>query len=117
MDKLPEDLKIELPSLADQEIFVERMRALERIQGITKALETLENDKKTRPASWNEFDKGFVQPEADEIRDTFKPYTGSQVAQMLGLSDSRSVRRWIGGDVQIPYAAWRLFLILTGRVF
>jgi hypothetical protein len=109
----PKDLKIELPSISDQTIFVERMRALERIEGITKALEAT----KKKPASWNEFDKGYESPEADEIRETFKPYTGSQIANMLGLSDSRSVRRWIGGDVQIPYAAWRLFLILTGRVF
>ena len=110
----PKDLKIELPSIPEQKIFVERMRALERIEGITKALES---SNKKKPASWNEFNKGYEPPEADEIRETFKPYTGSQIADMLGLSDSRSVRRWIGGDVQIPYAAWRLFLILTGRVF
>ena len=117
MSDLPEELKIEIPALAEQTIVVERMRALERIQGITKALESLEKGEKKRPASWNEFDRGYQAPEPDELRETFKPYTGSQVAQMLGLSDSRSVRRWIGGDVQIPYAAWRLFLILTGRVF
>ena len=111
----PKDLKIELPSIGMQKQFVAQKRALERIQVIVSTLAAA--DEKPTPPSWNEFDKGYEAPAPEEIRDTFKPYTGSQVANMLGISDSRSIRRWIGGDAQIPYAAWRLFLVLTGRVF
>ena len=31
----------------------------------------------------------------------------SDLARLLGVSD-RTVRRWIGGDSAIPYAAWAL---------
>lgn len=112
---LPNDLNIEVPSISMQTRFVMQKRALDRIHAIVKTLETV--DAKPIPPSWNEFDKGYEPPSPDEIRETFKPYTRSQIAKMLGISDSRSVRRWVGGDIQIPYAAWRLFLVLTGRVF
>ncbi len=112
---LPKDLKIDVPPIAMQKEFVMQKRALERIQAIVNTL--MLADTKPSPLSWIEFDNGYEPPTPEEIRETFKPYTGSEVANMLGISDSRSIRRWIGGDVQIPYAAWRLFLVLTGRVF
>ncbi len=31
-----------------------------------------------------------------------------EVAQLVGLSDARTVRRWTSGDSSIPYAAWAL---------
>jgi hypothetical protein len=37
-------------------------------------------------------------------------FTGGQAAKALGLGakGDRTVRRWIGGDSAIPYAAWAL---------
>lgn len=66
--------------------------------------------------SWKQFDNGYVPPNASEIRKTFGEFSSSEIANMLGLSDGRIIRRWKSGENQIPYAAWRLFLIITERV-
>jgi len=39
--------------------------------------------------------------------------TGSVVGQLLGV-DPRTVRKWIGGEREIPYSAWRLLLLHAG---
>ena len=64
--------------------------------------------------------QGYVQPSPDEIRETFGNYTTTQVAEMLGI-DPRTVRRWLEdadapGHRTITYSAWRLFLIITGKI-
>lgn len=42
------------------------------------------------------------------------------VTKMLGIKGKsnpmRTVNRWIDGENAIPYSAWRLLLILDGRV-
>lgn len=85
-------------------------RALAGLRLAIEALENLENP------SWSRFDEGYQAPSAEEVRSTFKPFTASEVADILGVADPRTIRKWIGGESVIPYSAWRLFLIATGRV-
>lgn len=60
-----------------------------------------------RPAS-----DGWEQPTGEEVREALKAagFTGGQAAKALGLGakGDRTVRRWVGGDSAIPYAAWAL---------
>lgn len=57
----------------------------------------------------------YMPPTKDEFRTVTQVLglTGSAVGKLLGVED-RTVRRWIGGDREIPYAAWRLLLIEAG---
>lgn len=52
------------------------------------------------------------QPTGSEIREVMKMagFTGSEAAKQLGLGakGDRTVRRWIGEETKIPYAAWAL---------
>lgn len=61
---------------------------------------------------------GWIQPTGDEIREVLRAagFTGGQAAKMLGLGSGgdRTVRRWIGGDSAIPYAAWALLCDFAG---
>jgi hypothetical protein len=66
------------------------------------------------------FSKGYIPPTSSEVREEFSDFTGSEISEMLGV-DARTIRRWIqdesdSGHRAIPYPAWRLFLILTGKV-
>ena len=40
-------------------------------------------------------------------------FTGVQARALLGVS-GRMIRKWIGGEREIPYSAWRLLLIEVG---
>lgn len=73
-----------------------------------------------RPAS-----DGWETPTAGEVRELFRiiaanksipKYTGSMAAKFLGLGDKgdRTLRRWAGGDADIPYAAWALLCYEAG---
>ncbi len=108
------EAKIYLLTLEKQGV-VASMEAIERIGKTLEALEKMKSGKDI-PKSWLLYDKGWEAPNGEEIRETFRPYTGSQVAKMLGITNARTVRKWIGEEPKIPYASWRLFLILTGRV-
>lgn len=58
---------------------------------------------------WN---GGFKPPTSDEIREFLQDHriTGSKAGEIVGV-DSRTIRRWTGGDRSMPYAAWRLLVI------
>lgn len=62
-------------------------------------------------ASWE-------QPTGEEVREVLRlaGFTGSHAAKVLGLSSKgdRTVRRWVGGDSDIPYAAWALLCDFAG---
>ena len=71
-----------------------------------------------RPASkWEQADK-------DEVREILRlaGLTGGEAAKLLGLTPhtkksgagSRTVRRWTGGDSDIPYPAWALLAYQAG---
>ncbi len=68
---------------------------------------------------------GCLQPAAsweqatgDEVREVLRlaNFTGGQAARALGLGakGDRTVRRWVGGDSSIPYAAWALLCDFAG---
>jgi hypothetical protein len=60
----------------------------------------------------------WEQPTGEEVRQVLKlaGMTGGQAAKAVGLSSSgdRTVRRWIGGESQIPYAAWAVLCDYAG---
>lgn len=57
----------------------------------------------------------YRSPTKDEFRTVTQTLglTGSMVGSLLGVT-SRAVRKWIGGESEIPYSAWRLLLIHAG---
>ncbi|OEE79315.1 transcriptional regulator [Vibrio ordalii FF-167] len=60
------------------------------------------------------FASGWLQPDAEEIRKLLKfaELSGSEVGKLVGVS-SRTVRKWVGGQSPIPYAAWALLIEIT----
>lgn len=58
---------------------------------------------------------------ADEVREVLRlaGLTGSEAASFLGLGPSggRTVRRWTGGEVPVPYAVWALLCHRAGLGF
>lgn len=59
---------------------------------------------------------GMVCPTPEEIRTLMQmaELTGSKAATLTGLKDSRTVRRWIGGDTPIPFSAWAILVEYAG---
>ena len=57
----------------------------------------------------------YRAPTKDEFRSVTQTLglTGSMVGALLGVT-SRAVRKWIGGESEVPYSAWRLLLIHAG---
>ena len=101
-------IELDIPSLKKQEEIIKNKTPLKSEEEF--------DDCDQIPDSWKTFDQGYVPPNAEEIRKTFGDFSSSEIANMLGLSDGRIIRRWKSGENQIPYAAWRLFLIITERV-
>ena len=60
-------------------------------------------------------DPGYREPTPEDIRLALHlgGLTGSQTGALLGV-DGRTVRRWTGGERDMPYSAWRLLLIEIG---
>lgn len=59
---------------------------------------------------------GWEQPTADEVRAVLAlaSLTGSRAAALVGVVDGRTVRRWTGGAVPIPFSAWALLCDVAG---
>lgn len=76
---------------------------------MTEAL--IRNDCLQSAASWE-------QATGEEVREVLRlaNFTGGQAARALGLGakGDRTVRRWVGGDSSIPYAAWALLCDFAG---
>ena len=60
----------------------------------------------------------WEQATGDEVREVLRlaNFTGGHAARALGLGakGDRTVRRWVGGDSSIPYAAWALLCDFAG---
>lgn len=60
----------------------------------------------------------WTPPTGDEVREVLRlaGFTGGKAAKALGLGakGDRTVRRWIGEDSPIPYAAWALLCDFAG---
>lgn len=59
------------------------------------------------------YSNGWVTPTVEELKVLvrFSGLSGSQIGNTLGVS-SRTVRKWLGGESQIPYAAWALLVYI-----
>ena len=70
-----------------------------------------------RPETLYKTDDGFLQPSADEVREVLRlaELTGAAAGVLTGVN-SRTVRKWSGGETAIPYAAWRLLCQYVGLV-
>lgn len=57
----------------------------------------------------------YRAPTKDEFRSVTQQLrlSGAEVGRLLGVH-GRTVRKWIGGETEIPYSAWRLLLIRAG---
>ena len=83
-----------------------------------------------RNTTMNLFNSGWTQPTPEEVRELIvllgqkigaDKLTGSQIANLVGLKDSRNVRKWTApagssNYAKIPYAVWRLMLSYAGIV-
>jgi len=72
--------------------------------------------KAIKAESLRPFGEDWEQPDATAVRAVLKlaNLTGGGAARRLGISDSRTVRRWTGGDSNISYAAWALLCEIAG---
>jgi DNA-binding transcriptional regulator YiaG len=70
-----------------------------------------------RASALEKYDNGFTSPTSDEVREVkrLSGKTGKQIADMLGV-DGRTVRKWVGGEREMPYAAWRLLIFSVGLI-
>jgi DNA-binding transcriptional regulator YiaG len=70
-----------------------------------------------RASALEKYDNGFTPPTSDEVREVkrLSGKTGKQIADMLGV-DGRTVRKWVGGEREMPYAAWRLLVFSVGLI-
>ena len=69
-----------------------------------------------RPERFLSHGAGWVCPTPEEIRTLLQiaQLTGSKAATLTGLKDSRTVRRWIGGDTPIPFSSWAILVEYAG---
>ena len=60
-------------------------------------------------------DPGYLAPTPEEIRAALRAggLTGARAGELVGVT-GRTVRKWTGGEREIPYSAWRLLLIEIG---
>ncbi|PSV01213.1 hypothetical protein C0W80_09995 [Photobacterium leiognathi subsp. mandapamensis] len=79
----------------------------------------------SQPDSYRSIDDPeYREPTPDEVKVVFdhlaNAHSKSVVTKMLGIKGKsnpmRTINRWIEGETAIPYPAWRLMLILDGRV-
>ena len=63
----------------------------------------------------------WAQPTGEEVRELLRlaGFTGGKAAKALGLGTKgdRTIRRWIGEESAIPYAAWALLCDFAGLGF
>ncbi|MGH8194594.1 MAG: helix-turn-helix domain-containing protein [Woeseiaceae bacterium] len=60
-------------------------------------------------------DPGYTAPSPEEIREALRlgSLTGSAAGDLVGVT-GRTVRKWTGGEREVPYSAWRFLLIEIG---
>lgn len=78
-----------------------------------------------RPNSYRSIDDPrYEPPTLEEFNEVVQHLEAAHslgvVSKMLGIYKSndpnKTIKRWMNGESRIPYAAWRLLLILDGRV-
>ena len=102
----------------DLEIAVGTFQVRNSDPAMTLVVRYQEKEFDLRPGTLQPYQSGdFVEPSTDEIRYLLRSqkWTGADAAAIVGV-DSRTIRRWTGGERGMPYAAWRLLLIEAGLI-
>lgn len=65
----------------------------------------------------NQWGENYTTPTKNEVREILKELemTGLKCGEFVGVN-SRTVRRWTGGDCKIPYSAWRMLILKAGKI-
>lgn len=82
----------------------------------TRAIYDVSGQQQIRPTCLVPFASGWTPPTAAEIHAVINKtgLSGSEVARLVGVSGGRTVRRWTGGEVDIPYAVWAMLCEQAG---
>lgn len=68
-----------------------------------------------RPGLFDAYKPGWQPPSVNEFRELLRvaELSASQAGQLVGV-DGRKIRKWAGGEGEVPYAVWRLLSIYVG---
>ena len=68
-----------------------------------------------RPGLFDAYAPGWQSPSVAEFRELLRvaDLSASQAGMLVGV-DGRKIRKWAGGDGDVPYAVWRLLSIYAG---
>jgi hypothetical protein len=68
-----------------------------------------------RPGLFDEYAPGWQPPNATEFRELLRvaDLSASKTGLLVGV-DARKIRKWAGGEGEVPYAVWRLLCIYAG---
>ena len=122
-------MKIELPSIAEQQLFVFKAAQQEAITAMEKNSEaqvmmapiSVDESAYSRAhllrerEGWEPPHKDLVAAYFGQFKELFGYGSDRQMADLLGLSSDRRVRAFKKGTEVVPYGIWRRFLVMTGR--
>ena len=123
-------MKIDLPGIADQQLFVFQQATRAAMAQLTANLEaprlppqTVVDEAQFSRAHLLREREGWEPPAPEIVRAYLEHFqahfpeygTDQALAALLGLSDKRRIRAYKKGSETVPYGIWRHFLILTGR--
>jgi len=123
-------MKIDLPSIEQQQAFVFEQATREAIAQLQANLQAphiapqteLDESAYSRAHLLRERE-GWEAPHQDIVGAYFRYFqqhfpeynTDKKLAALLGLSGDRRVREFKEGARKVPYGVWRAFLVMTGR--
>src|SRR5690606_20287807 len=69
-----------------------------------------------RPECLQAYAHGWVQPTPSEVRAVLQiaGLSGAEAARLVGMSDSRVIRRWTSGESKIHYSPWAVLCETAG---
>lgn len=122
-------MKIELPSIAEQQLMVFLASQKEAIETMKQNLDAqvmkapLAVDENAYPRThllreregWEPPHKDLVAAYFGQFKELFGYGSDRQMADLLGLSSDRRIRAFKKGTEVVPYGVWRRFLVMTGR--
>ena len=68
-----------------------------------------------RPGLFDAYAPGWQSPNVAEFRELLRvaDLSASKAGMLVGV-DGRKIRKWAGGEGEVPYAVWRLLSIYAG---
>lgn len=125
------NLKIDLPSLADQRRTVYESQINSACEALRANLDapvyavpagadryaSQSAHLKTESEGWQPPEPVIVDAWFRQFQDALPAYNSDEkLGALLGISRTHSIREWRKGTKPVPYGVWRRFLIMTGRV-